>query len=186
MTKYNTLLFLILFAAGSTAAQKPYFQQEVQYTLRVALDDTKHTLTGDVSFEYINNSPDQLTELWIHLWPNAFKNRNTAFCRQQLRQGGGKFYFAPDSTLGYIKGLDFTVNGQKAILAIQKDNPDIARLILPSPLLPGGRVTVATPFVEKIPDSYSRLGHVGTSYQMTQWFPKPAVYDRDGWHAMPN
>ena len=31
----------------------------------------------------------------------------------------------------------------------------------------------------------SRLGHIGESYQLTQWYPKPAVYDRDGWHPMP-
>ena len=29
------------------------------------------------------------------------------------------------------------------------------------------------------------MGHIGQSYQITQWYPKPAVYDRDGWHAMP-
>ena len=26
---------------------------------------------------------------------------------------------------------------------------------------------------------------MGQQYLMTQWFPKPAVYDRDGWHQMP-
>ena len=29
------------------------------------------------------------------------------------------------------------------------------------------------------------MGHIGQSYQITQWYPKPAVYDRDGWHVMP-
>jgi hypothetical protein len=28
------------------------------------------------------------------------------------------------------------------------------------------------------------LGHEGQTYQITQWYPKPAVYDKDGWHAM--
>ena len=38
----------------------------------------------------------------------------------------------------------------------------------------------------KIPDAkFSRLGHVGQSYMITQWYPKPAVYDKDGWHKMP-
>ncbi|MEO1714656.1 MAG: M1 family metallopeptidase, partial [Bacteroidota bacterium] len=36
-----------------------------------------------------------------------------------------------------------------------------------------------------IPNSYSRFGHVDQSYQMTQWYPKPAVYDVNGWHTMP-
>ena len=29
------------------------------------------------------------------------------------------------------------------------------------------------------------MGHIGESYQISQWYPKPAVYDRSGWHQMP-
>ena len=32
---------------------------------------------------------------------------------------------------------------------------------------------------------FSRGGRVGNTYQVTQWFPKAAVYDRKGWHPMP-
>ena len=31
----------------------------------------------------------------------------------------------------------------------------------------------------------SRLGHIGQAYAITQWYPKPAVYNKDGWHQMP-
>ncbi len=38
----------------------------------------------------------------------------------------------------------------------------------------------------KIPDGkFSRLGHTGQAYYITQWYPKPAVFDANGWHAMP-
>lgn len=62
---------------------------------------------------------------------------------------------------------------------------DVARLDLPSPLLPGDSLLIHTPFRVKIPKSFSRLGHVGQSYQISQWFPKPAVYDTAGWHPLP-
>jgi hypothetical protein len=181
------LVYMLLFVGASSPlfAQKTYFQQKVDYTIKVALDDNAHTLTGNVSFEYSNNSPDQLSEIWIHLWPNAFKNRRSAYCRQTLRQGSGKFYFADEKDLGSIKGLAFKVDGSEATWRFDKNNPDIAVVTLPKPLPTGGKVVVATPFVVKVPASFSRLGHVETSYQVTQWFPKPAVYDRDGWHAMP-
>ncbi len=181
------LLSVLLLACASVAsfAQKNYFQQEVNYTIKVALDDAQHTLTGNIAFEYTNNAPEALNEIWVHLWPNAFKNRRSAFCHQKLRQGNGKYYFADEKDLGSIKGLAFKVDGQEVTWKFDKDNPDIARIALSKPLPTGGRITVATPFVVKVPASFSRLGHVGTSYQATQWYPKPAVYDRDGWHAMP-
>ncbi len=36
-----------------------------------------------------------------------------------------------------------------------------------------------------LPYNFSRGGHEGESYQVTQWYPKPAVYDTKGWHPMP-
>lgn len=187
----KSVLFLALcLLPASLSAQnpqtlKPYFQQEVNYKIVATLDDKTHTLTGNIEIEYINNSPDALTEVWMHLWGNAYKNRQTAFCKQKLRDGSSRFYFAEEKDLGYFKNLDFAVNGQKTEWQYDTKNPDIALLKLTQPLAPGERITIATPFVLKIPASFSRLGHVGTSYQMTQWYPKPAVYDRKGWHPMP-
>ncbi|NTW24448.1 MAG: M1 family metallopeptidase, partial [Lentimicrobium sp.] len=44
---------------------------------------------------------------------------------------------------------------------------------------------ITTPFRVKIPKGItSRLGHIGESYQISQWYPKPAVYDNNGWHPM--
>jgi hypothetical protein len=181
----SCLLAVGFATALSAQSDTPYFQQEVNYKINVALDDQAHTLTGNIEWEYINHAPTALTELWIHVWPNAFKNRKSAFCKQKLRQGNTRFYFADEADQGYIKNLDFAVNGQKATWAYDAQHPDIVRLTLASPLPPEGRIRVSTPFLEKIPASFSRLGHVETSYQMTQWFPKPAVYDRAGWHPIP-
>ena len=50
----------------------------------------------------------------------------------------------------------------------------------------GQSIKVATPFKVKIPSGdISRMGYVGESFQITQWYPKPAVFDQNGWHQMP-
>lgn len=181
------LLFSVVFLALTTAisAQAPYFQQQVNFMIDVKLDDVEHVLDGNVAMEYINNSPDVLNEIYLHLWANAFRDRNTAFNRQKVRDGSSKFYFAKEKDLGNYSGLEFTVDGVGATLTLQPDNPDIGLLTLPKALNPGEKIIIKSDFKLKIPASFSRLGHVGESYQMTQWYPKPAVYDRDGWHAMP-
>lgn len=120
-----------LFGLLSVNAQVFYFQQEVNYQIRVTLDDTLHTLRGEVRMEYINHSPDTLKEIWLHLWPNAYRDRRTAFCRQKLRLGDAKFYFAPDSSLGYIRQLDFRVNGRSVQWEYHPTHADIAYLFLP-------------------------------------------------------
>ena len=182
--KYLFLFFLI--SQLTFANCQNYFQQEVNYRISVELDDENHVLSGFESFEYINNSPDTLHFLYIHLWPNAYKNSKTALAKQ-LKAGGNEILTrASDSIIGYIDSLDFKINNQKASWWYHDKHIDIAKLELASPLLPGKKCTVETPFKVKLPSGkISRLGHIGESYQITQWYPKPAVYDKDGWHEMP-
>ena len=65
------------------------------------------------------------------------------------------------------------------------ENPDITQLNLPKAIQPGESVTIQTPFRVKISKNFSRLGHVDQAYMICQWYPKPAVYDKEGWHPMP-
>lgn len=175
-----------LLFAFCAHAQKAYFQQEVDYTIDVRLDDQTHSLSGQVTIHYTNHSPEALDSIYFHLWPNAYKHRRTAFARQQILLHKADFYFADEQDLGYIDSLDFTVDGSPARWRLlHPDTPDIAVLYLPHRLATGGKLTIHTPFHVKIPKTFSRMGHIGQSYQITQWYPKPAVYDRKGWHPIP-
>ncbi|HXR82269.1 MAG TPA: hypothetical protein VN763_15180, partial [Saprospiraceae bacterium] len=178
------LLHFILFTLTFflSHAQSTYWQQQVNYYIHVTLNDTDNSLTAFEKMEYVNNSPDTLFYIWIHLWPNAYKNDRTAFSEQLLKNGSTDFYFSKEQERGYINQLNFEVDGVAAVLEIDSSAIDVARLILPRPLPPHSSISITTPFHEKLPYNFSRGGHVGQTYQLTQWFPKPAVYDRKGWH----
>jgi hypothetical protein len=179
------LSLLLLIVTNSLHAQQPYWQQQVNFKLDVKLNDAEHSLDGFAKIEYINNSPDTLRFIWFHLWPNAYRTDRTAFSDQLLENGRTDFYFSNSEDRGYINRLDFRVN---SVLAKTEDHPqhiDIIKVLLPQPLAPGASIELTTPFHVKLPKNFSRGGHVGKSYQITQWYPKPAVYDRYGWHPMP-
>jgi hypothetical protein len=176
---------LLLFGGITAFAQEAYFQQEVNYKISVQLDDEKHQLTGKVDIAYHNNAPNSLDTLYFHLWPNAYRDNQTAYARQLLRRGEGAFLFAEENQRGHISAIDFTINGEKVDWKLMPDDPDIALLVLSEAIKPGELVQISTPFQVQIPYCFSRLGHVRQAYQITQWYPKPAVYDRDGWHPMP-
>ena len=177
------LAYLSVF--GAIQAQSTRFQQKVDYKINVTLDDKSHRVTGDVSFTYTNNAPTALSEIWVHLWGNAFADRTSAFTNQKLKDGNTRFYFAKEEDLGGYSGLDFKTNFQSIKWKLDANHRDIAVLTLEQPLGSGKSITISTPFTLKIPASFSRLGHVDETYQMTQWYPKPAVFDHKGWHAMP-
>lgn len=178
--------FILLFICCEHAvAQDGYWQQEVAYTIDVRLDDNDNTLDGFLRLHYVNHSPDTLSFIWFHLWPNAFKNDRTAFSEQRLENGKTDFYFSRKEERGYMNRLDFRANG---IALKTEDHPlyiDVIKVYLDAPLMPGQATTLETPFHVKLPFNFSRGGYVGKSFQLTQWYPKPAVYDRSGWHPMP-
>ena len=178
------LLVVFILIGSGVFAQQPYFQQAVRYDIDVRLDDTRHVLHGNLTLGYTNQAPVALDSIVFHLWPRAYSSGNTAFARQQLRNGSTRFHFSEDGERGTLDSLDFRVDGAAAAFRFTGD-PDIGVLYLSEALAPNTTVTITTPFRVKIPASFSRLGHVRESYQATQWYPKPAVYDRDGWHAMP-
>ena len=149
----------------------------------VRLDDKAHFLHAHEEMVYTNNSPDTLKSLYLHVWPNAYKNDHTPYAEEKERNGSTSFYYSKAKDKGYIDSLDFYVDGQSVEHFIAENAPDIARIDLLKPLMPGQRIKITTPFRVKIPDIFSRLGHNGQVYFISQWFPKPAVYDSRGWHA---
>ncbi|MBC6995937.1 M1 family metallopeptidase [Neolewinella lacunae] len=184
-TALVTLFFCFSALPGLLTAQaNTYFQQRVDYDISVALDDVRHQLSAQLRLTYTNHSGDTLREIWLHCWPRAYGSDASAFARQQLRNGQTDFHFASAAERGTLDSLRFTVDGVAAEYTFG-DSPDLLLLQLPSPLVPGGVVVLETPFRVQIPASFSRLGHVGESYQISQWYPKPAVYDRAGWHPLP-
>ncbi len=184
MLKYIFLLFVVHFLTIKINGQN-YWQQQVNYTIDVQLNDTLHTLDGFSAMEYINNSPDTIKFIWIHLWMNAFKNDKTAFTQQSLQSGSLKFYFSNEKEKGYINRLNFQVAGKAATVEDHPNYIDIVKVILPVPLPPKQSAIITTPFHVQLPQLFSRGGHVNQSYQITQWFPKAAMYDNQGWHPMP-
>lgn len=179
------LLILFLLVATSASAQN-YWQQEVNYKIKVKLDDKNHTLSAFEEFEYINNSPNDLDTIYIHLWPNAYRNGETALGKQQYGDGDQQLTFGSEEIKGGIDSLDFKVNDVKTNWSYTAENIDVCYIVLDAPLKSGKSIKVSTPFKVKVPSgSISRLGHIEESYQITQWYPKPAVYDARGWNEMP-
>lgn len=176
--------FLLCFSSAMLHAQQ-YWQQEVNYTIQVVLNDQQHSLNGNINFEYINHSPDALSFIWIHLWPNGYKDNQTALYKQVASDNEGRKRLKDFKEKGFIDSLSFTAGGIACKTEAHPQHQDIVKLLLPQPLAAGAKINIATPFYVKVPGYFSRLGHADNYYMISQWYPKPAVYDAKGWHEMP-
>jgi hypothetical protein len=180
-----TVLLMRHEARAQVAQRQNYFQQELHYHLRVFLDDRRHLLHGQLTMQYFNHSPDSLPYLYFHLYPNAYSNHLTAFARQQVENGSIDFYYSPDSSRGFLDSLQFLADGAECKTETDSLHIEVVKVFLPRALAPGEQIEISTPFRVKIPHTFSRLGHIGQQYQVSQWYPKPAVYDAGGWQTMP-
>ncbi|MFW6019470.1 MAG: M1 family metallopeptidase [Bacteroidales bacterium] len=185
---FFTFLLLFLFIQNTVSARdNNYFQQDVEYNIDVLLEPLKGHLYGNYQLIYVNNSPDTLNSIFIHLYPNAYGSTKSALAQELILPAWMKnsVYFAKEEQQGYIDQLDFTSPDQN--ISVRSIEQDISEITLDKPLLPGDSIQISTPFRIKIPSfGFSRMGKKNKNYQITQWFPKPAVYDDKGWHLIPN
>lgn len=180
------IAFLLFFIYGGLAAQSGYWQQKLRYHIEAELNETEKSITANATIVYKNNSPHQLDFIWFHIWPNAYKHDSTALMTQ----------IKNDTTLtekdgvtgkGSIEGLAFKINNTPAQTEAHP-NPqyiDIIKVLLPNTLQPGDSVTITTPFKVYLPPYFSRSGYADTEFMACQWYPKPAVFDANGWHEFP-
>src|SRR4051794_14313010 len=170
------LLYTCFFCLPALAQNPPvnYWQQQVNYSITATLHDEDNTLDGFENITYYNHSPDTLSFLWVHLWPNAYKNDKTAFSEQKLNGGMTDFYFSNNQDKGYINRMDFKVDELSLLVEDHPQYIDVIKVVLPKPLAPRDSVIVSTPFHVKIPFRFSRLGHIDQNYSFTQWYPKVA------------
>jgi hypothetical protein len=178
---------LIIIGSFLEVSSHEYFQQRVNYKIQVRLNDKIHELSAFETLEYINNSPDTLRFLLFHLWPNGYSNNQTELANQLFSINGKQKLFNDQELNGYMDSLDFRIDELQVQWNQLPGQPDVCQIILNKPLFPYDSIKITTPFHVKIPKGVtSRLGHIGESYQISQWYPKPAVYDQTGWHPMSN
>lgn len=179
-------LALAVFICTQAQAQQAYWQQQLQYDIKATLNDKDYSIAGNETIIYKNNSPGTLNFIWFHIWPNAYKNGSTALM-QQLKNDTARAKKKEKFGIGYIDGLDFKINGTTAKTE-PHPNPqyvDIIKLVLNSPLKPGDSISISTPFNVKLPPYFSRSGYADGEIMACQWYPKPAVFDKSGWHEFP-
>jgi hypothetical protein len=182
---YSFVFFFFLNVNAQNQLRQSAWQQKVDSRIYTVLDTITHTIHSKIEMDYYNNSPDTLKSLLIHLWPNAYKDVGSSFAQQELQKNKTQFATSKVNEKGWIDGLDFKVGSDKLSWKSYQNMPDVIELELNKPLLPNQMLQIVTPFRVQIPSFFSRSGHTDGFYALTQWFPKPAVYDVNGWNPMP-
>ena len=159
-----------------------YWQQRVHYTITATLDERAQRVRARATLRYTNNSPDTLREMFVHQYLNAFRPASK-WSRVDEREGRDRFQHLEEPDQGYERfTAPVTVNGA-AVQVEYPGAPDstVARFALPSPLRPGDSLSVDFQWDARPSTLPRRQGRRGRHWDLAQWYPKVAVYDRGGW-----
>jgi hypothetical protein len=200
--KVVLLIFMIYVFFGCTATKtvavpiqksSNYWQQHVDYTMNVDMNVANFQYTGTQKLVYTNNSPDELKRVYYHLYFNAFQPGSEMDMRlQNIADPDGRMTTPEkksriasltESEMGYLHatslkqdGVSTSFNEEGTVLVV-----DLAK-----PIPAGGSTTFEMVFKGQVPLQIRRSGRnskEGVALSMSQWYPKLAEYDFEGWHA---
>ncbi|MEJ2635182.1 MAG: M1 family metallopeptidase [Calditrichia bacterium] len=143
-----------------------YFQQEVNYDIRVTLLPELNRLEGEEHLVYHNNSPDSLSFIYFHLYINRFRKPDIDIPGRN-KQGYTEIISLKDSA-----GTEMTYEIDQTVLKLE----------LKHFIAPGDSQEFHIRFNTLLPPAGDRFGYYGNHYDVGNWYPVPAVYDEMGWH----
>lgn len=167
-----------------------YWQQHVDYQMEIDMDVNTFQYKGKQKLVYTNNSPDVLNRVYYHLYFNAFQPGSEMDVRSRTiadadPRVGDRISKLQPNEIGFIKVNSLKQNGTTIT---HETVGTVLEVKLAQPIQPGEKVTFDMDFDAQVPVQIRRSGRnnkEGVALSMTQWYPKLAEYDDEGWHADP-
>ena len=184
---------------GADGAPGPkYWQQKADYKISCTLDTKEQRIDGSETITYHNNSPVELTYLWLQL----DENEHSPVSTKHHQNGSEMFDIMTEDTLDKLESVTQLNKYGVKIQKVVSDkgtplsyiiNESMMRIDLPLPLKPGKKVVFSIDWHYYMIDrmktpSWGRGGYEYFAdnknylYTVVQWFPRMCVYsDFEGW-----
>lgn len=184
------------YRSASGAPGKAYWQQRADYVIKAELDEKNNMISGEETITYHNNSPEDLSYLWVQLDQNVNRKENEDFgevmgtVRDSMTTRHMQFLTrAIDFPAGYTIKHVKDASGKPMNSLV---NNTMMKIRLDQPLKSGTSISFSIAWSYPITDRslylLSREGYEyfpeddNTVYLIAHWFPRMAVYnDTEGW-----
>ena len=190
----NHTSYILAFWMGLTSLYGQnnfkYWQQHVDYTMEVKMDVNTFNYGGTQKLIYTNNSPDELEQVFYHLYYNAFQPGSEMDVRSITiadadSRVGDRISKLQKEDFGFLNIISLTQNKIPLKYTVVGT---VLEVQLNKPIKSGESATFEMTFEGQVPPVIRRAGknnREGVALSMAQWYPKMAEYDFEGWHADP-
>ncbi len=149
-----------------------------EYTIDVIYDDETNRILCNESLVYINNTKTTLDKIYLHIYPNAFcEKESVPFENSEMNRA-----YPNGFNEGYIDLKNVLTNNKKLKHEVIGDKNDILEIKLDKLLKAGEQVKIDLKYNVKLPNCLGRFGYGENTVNVTNWFPIACVYDDKGWN----
>ena len=164
-----------------------YWQQDIKYTIKAKVDERKLTIGGDLELIYTNNSPDELSEVYFHLYQNAFQDGAYYDILQKTKGRKPRYGLYEENGLGTEVN---TISSSNGIDTIIYDNT-LMKVVLKKSIKSHESVVFNMVFKTYWGNGSSRrrmkayyVEGSNIHFNGVHWYPRMAVYDQKfGWNT---
>ena len=171
-----------------------YWQNRADYKIDVSLDDKTELITGVETITYLNNSPNDLSFLWLQLDQNVYKKHSKGLDSKLFLANATESKFEGGFTIEFVTLMSAKGTVKEARFAIQDTR---MRIELDESLRSGQQLSFRIKYSYKFPRNFKNADfHVnrtdilptknGDIYSVAQWYPRLCVLDDvSGWNTLP-
>lgn len=185
---FATALAVAVGSLFPTQAQESRHNR-VDYTIEARVDTEAMRLAGRETVRFENLTDQPTSELWFHLYWNAFaNNRSTHLTESDGRLRG----VAIENGWGWQRLSSVRVGGEELLARVSYEQPDdgnaddrtVFRVPLGRAVEPGQSLQIEIDWEAQIPRVRRRTGFKGDFLFIAQWFPKLGVFEgARGWNC---
>jgi hypothetical protein len=188
MNRKAISIIIFMLISGSLQSQiinsEPLSPRLTGYIIDVKLDTASKTVSGAMEAYWINTSSENVRDIQLHMYMNAFKSRNSTLYKEFGGSPGQKALNPGWININSLSDRDGTdLIPMMRYISPDDENPSdstVLQVILPRPAAPGDTVFIKVDFETKLPSRIRRTGFTGEFFFVAQWFPKFGVYEPAG------
>lgn len=149
------------------------------YNISAELNEKDKTLSATEKVRFVNNENVDLKELYFHVYTNAFKEKDTApFLFDDFNRAYSRGFQSGYTEISTVKAN----NGGDLKFSFQGEGNTIMKVELTEPLKQGSAIELTMDFKVTIPPANERFGYGEDHFNLGNWYPIVAVYDKEGWN----
>ena len=175
---YNKLKLRLFYYIIFTLVCFTSFSQN-KIDLKAVFDIENKQIKISQTIQYQNTTQDELQTVYLNDWSNSYSTKKTPLAIRIADEYKNDFHLAKNGDRGYSVITSIKQNNEDLVFQQLKDQIDIVKVELNTPLKPNDSYSIHLEYIVQIPNSkFTSYGITDSgNLNLRYWYITPAIYN---------